>query len=138
MGRKRKRQRINFFCSTTNKMKKKILVCDDDKGVIEVIQIILEENGYEVKTLQNGKGITKKILAFKPNLIFLDIWMPGIDGKEITKLIKNSSSTKQIPVVVISALNDAGKISQEIGADDFLPKPFELNQLLNLVEKYTN
>lgn len=118
--------------------KKRILVCDDDQGVIEVIQIILEENGYEVKSLSGGKGIEKKISEFKPNLIFLDIWMPGIDGKEITKLIKGTEDGKQIPVIIVSALNDAEKISQEIGADGFLPKPFELNHLLELVEKHTS
>jgi DNA-binding response OmpR family regulator len=117
--------------------KKRILVCDDDQGVVEVIQIILEENGYEVRTLNSGKGIEKKIREFKPHLIFLDIWMPGIDGREITKLVKNGASTKDIPIIIVSALNDAEQISREIGADGYLPKPFDLSQLLIIVENHT-
>lgn len=118
--------------------KKKILICDDDQGITEVIQVILEENGYEVRTLLGGKGIEKKVQEFQPHLIFLDIWMPGIDGKEVTKLMKQAASTKHIPIIIISALNDAEKISKEIGADGYLSKPFDLTQLLDLVKKYTH
>ncbi len=115
----------------------KILLCDDDEGVIEVIKIILEENGYEVKPLLNGKGIEKKVLEYKPDLIFLDIWMPGIDGKEVTKLLKSDSVTKQIPIIIVSALNEVDKIQNMIGADDFLAKPFEMQDLLAKVKHHT-
>lgn len=117
--------------------KKRVLVCDDDLGVTEVIQIILEENGYDVKIMQNGKGIEKKVLDYKPDIILLDIWMPGIGGKEITKLIKQSPTINHIPIIIASALNDASKISEEIGAQGYLPKPFELNHLLELIKKHT-
>lgn len=116
---------------------KKILVCDDDKGILEVLRIILENNDYEVETVSNGRGIEKKVKAYKPDLILLDIWMPGIEGKEITKLLKRDRATGNIPLVIISALNDTDKIAREVGADDFLVKPFDINVLLDKVKKYT-
>lgn len=113
----------------------KILVCDDDPGIVEVIKIILEENKYNVQTIQTGKGIQKQIGHFKPDLIFLDLWMPGIDGKEITKVLKRDPRTKKIPIIIISALNDTESISSDIGADDFISKPFAIPDLLEVVEK---
>lgn len=120
------------------KSQKKILVCDDDEGIVEVMRIILEDNGYQVKTLSNGKAIHKKTLEYCPDIIFLDIWMPGIDGREVTKLLKNDQQTAELPIVVISALNDTKKIAHEVGADDFLEKPFDMTDLLDMVEKYTS
>jgi DNA-binding response OmpR family regulator len=118
-------------------MQKKILLCDDDEGIVEVIKIILEENGYEVKPFMNGKGIEKKVFEYQPDLIFLDIWMPGIDGKEMTKLLKSDPKTKNIPIILISALNEIDKIQGLVGADDFLAKPFEMDDLLSKVRHHT-
>jgi DNA-binding response OmpR family regulator len=117
---------------------KKILVCDDDRSILEVIKIILEENGFGVLTLQTGKGILKKVKDYRPDLILLDIWMPGIDGKEITKLFKKDKDTKDIPIIIISALNETQKLSKNIGADGFLSKPFEMTDLLDIANKFTN
>lgn len=116
---------------------RKILVCDDDEGISEVIKVILEGSGYQVNILNNGKAILKKVASFKPDMILLDIWMPGIDGREITKVLKRDPKSTHIPVVVVSALNDTKKIAKDCGADDFLPKPFDMNNLLHLVQKYT-
>lgn len=112
----------------------KILVCDDDPGIIEVIKIILEENNFEVQTTSNGKGIQKLIHKFSPDLIFLDLWMPGIDGREITKILKRDPQTKHIPIIIISALNDTENISEDIGADGFISKPFTIENLLDVIK----
>ncbi len=118
--------------------KQRILVCDDDTGVVEVITIILEEEGHEVITLNSGKAIQKRVQEYLPDVILLDIWMPGIDGKQVTKLLKNNPNTRHIPIIVISALNDVQNLAKEAGADDFLAKPFQMNGLLALVKKYSN
>lgn len=117
---------------------RRILVCDDDAGVVEVIRIILEEAGHKVKTLNSGKAIQKRVQQYLPDVILLDIWMPGIDGRLVTKLLKNNPNTKHIPIIVISALNDTEKIAKEAGADDFLAKPFEMNHLLTKVKESLN
>ncbi len=116
-------------------MKVKILVCDDDAGILEVIKIILEENDYEVLTTSTGKGIQKLINSYKPGLLFLDLWMPGIEGEEITKILKREKATKDLPVIIVSALNDTKDIAKKAGADGFLSKPFTIADLLEVVEK---
>lgn len=117
---------------------KKILLCDDDSGIVAVMKIMLETAGYEVATLNNGKAILKKVAFYKPDLLLLDIWMPGIDGKEIAKLLKRDENFKDIPIIVISALNDTQEIASEIGAEGFLTKPFDMNHFLALVERHTH
>lgn len=119
-------------------MKKRILVCDDDKGILEVMEIMLQTKGWEVKALSDGKGIIKKIQEFKPDLIFLDIWMPGINGKEIVLLLKKDSTTKNIPIIIVSALSDTEAIAKKAGANGHLGKPFEMNELFSIVEQYAN
>jgi DNA-binding response OmpR family regulator len=114
----------------------KILVCDDDQGILEVMRIILEEQKYEVRTLNTGKHILKIVKEFNPNVFFLDLWMPGIDGREITKILKRDPETKDIPIIVVSALNDTQKVASEAGADDYLAKPFDMNDLIAKVQKY--
>lgn len=118
-------------------MSKKILVCDDDLGIIEVLRIILETNNYTVRVLTEGKGIVKKVIEYQPHLILLDLWMPGVAGKEITGLLKKEEKTKHIPIIIVSALNETEKIAKEIGANGFLCKPFDMNELLNKVESMT-
>src|SRR5438876_52256 len=117
--------------------KRRILVCDDDPGVVEVITIMLQEEGHEVKTLNSGKAIQKRVQEYSPDIILLDIWMPGIDGKQVAKLLKDNPDTGHIPIIVISALNDTEKIAKEAGADDFLAKPFEMDNLLTKIKTFT-
>lgn len=117
--------------------KRKVLICDDDQGILEVTKIILENNGYEVETLDNGRAIVKHVKTSMPNLILLDLWMPGIEGKEITKLLKADQETKKIPLIIVSAVNDLDKVASEIEADDFLPKPFDMDELLALAKKHS-
>lgn len=123
---------------TTEKLKakKKILVADDDPAILEVITLILEDAGYIVTTSVNGETV-KKVHGELPDLILLDIWMSGMDGRDVCKHLRVKPQTKHIPIVMISANKDAEAIALEAGAIDFLAKPFEMNKLLSMVEKYT-
>ncbi|MDQ6761998.1 MAG: response regulator [Bacteroidota bacterium] len=114
---------------------KTILVADDDLAILEAMQMLLEDDGYDVITTANGKDV-KKLCGKKPDLVFLDIWMSGIDGKVICRQIKEDPATSEIPVVMFSANRDTKEISLECGADDFILKPFEIKDLLALVHKY--
>jgi CheY-like chemotaxis protein len=116
-------------------MKKRVLICDDDEGISEVTRIILEENGYDTKLCNTGKAIQKKVKEYQPDLILLDLWMPGIDGKETTKLLKTNPETRHIPIIIVSALNEIQGIAKAIGADGFISKPFEIKDLIAKVEE---
>lgn len=115
---------------------RKILVCDDDPGVAGVLTVILKEEGFLINILSHGKGIQKRIQEFKPDLILLDVMMPGIDGKEITKILKRERETAKIPIIIFSALQNCAQIAKDIGADDFLPKPFDISDLVLKIKKY--
>lgn len=118
-----------------NISKKKILVADDDPAIVDALQLMLEDAGYDVETTVNGESV-KDICVDCPDLLLLDIWMSGIDGRDVCKFIKTQDLTKDIPVIMISANKDTAKIAREAGADDFLAKPFDMDELLGKIEKY--
>ncbi len=113
---------------------KKVLIADDDTGILDSIGMILEFEGYEVRTTTNGNSLLNMELDF-PDILLLDIWMSGIDGRDICKQLKQKESTRKIPIVMISASKDIERSAIESGADDFLAKPFELDDLLKIIEK---
>lgn len=115
---------------------KKIAVIDDDKAILEVIRIILEEQNYLVTLIDDPNNVLKKIQDLSPALILMDLWMSGYDGMDITKQLKKDDSTKHIPIIIISANNDAEKIAKESGANGFLPKPFDIDDLAAVVKQH--
>jgi DNA-binding response OmpR family regulator len=119
-------------------MSKKILVAEDDQAILEVIKIILEGEGYSVVSAAKEGKIYSLITEHNPSLILLDIWLSGLDGGKIARNLKNKKETKNLPIVMISANNETDKITRESGADDFLLKPFDINDLLKIVKKYTD
>ena len=116
-------------------MKGKILVADDDPGIVDALQMVLEEEDYEVETTTNGH-IVRKVNNTLPDVILLDIWMSGNDGRDICKYLKSKKDTKRIPIIMISATSDLAQSAKAAGADDFLPKPFQMEHLLQKVEKH--
>lgn len=117
-------------------MSKYILVLDDDADILEVIKIILEEKNYEVRTLSDSNLIYQTISERTPDLILLDIWMSGIDGQEIASKLKKGKFTKQIPIIMISANNEGKKIAKLAQVNDYIAKPFEIDSLIKMVDKY--
>ena len=115
--------------------KKKILVADDDSGIVDAMEILLEDEGYEVIVTMDGELI-HKMYEQKPDLVFLDIWMSGINGSTVCQRLKSSDETKNIPIVMFSANRDTEQIAMECGADGFLAKPFDIKELLAIVNKF--
>lgn len=116
-------------------MKKKIYVADDDPSILEVCAMVLEDEGYEVETSPDGRSIQHRHDDL-PNMVFLDIMMSGTSGDDICRSIKNNADTKDIPVVLISANRNIQDIACSCGADAILPKPFDIDKLIALAEKY--
>lgn len=119
-------------------MKKKILIAEDDQAILEVVKIILENEGYTTISTDKEEIIYKVAHTDTPHLILLDIWLSGHDGGKIAKELKSNPKTKQIPVIMLSANTETEKITIESGADDFLLKPFDIDDLLRIVRKHTN
>lgn len=116
-------------------MMKKILICDDAPEILEVINIILSDNGYSVKTISDCNNIIKTIKDYKPDLILLDLWIKNCDGREISKLIRQEEEISNIPILFISALNELDKIANEHSVEGYIKKPFEINELLDTVSR---
>jgi DNA-binding response OmpR family regulator len=113
---------------------KKILLVDDDVDILEPISLLLEGRGYAVVPLSKGEKTYGKIDEVKPDLILLDILMSGSDGRTICRKLKDNTATHNIPVVMMSAHPSAKKDSEQCGADDFIAKPFEADELVKVVE----
>ncbi len=114
---------------------RKILVADDDAGIVDAMQILLEGEGYEVITTMDGENITK-MYEQKPDLLFLDIWMGGVDGNAVCKRLKADPKTSSVPIIMFSANRDTEQIAMECGADGFLSKPFDVKDLVAIVKKH--
>ena len=112
---------------------KRILVADDDPAIVEAIDLILQLHDYTVASTVDGK-VLSMMKSFKPDLVLLDIWMSGVDGRDICRKIKSDESMKEVPVIMISASKDVIESSKVAGAEDFLAKPFEMDELIKKVE----
>lgn len=113
----------------------RIMVAEDDDGITDAIKIMLEMNGYRVNTTTDGQTV-QDMKEDLPDLLLLDIWMSGMDGRQICKILKGKEDTKHIPIVIISAGRDVAKSARDAGADDFLAKPFDMDDLLKTVAKH--
>lgn len=110
---------------------RRILAVDDDNDILEVLQFILEDSGYEVETLSDGHYLMDTINKHAPDLILLDIMLGSMDGRELCKQVKNTIATHNIPVILISAShNISNSMNQEGAPNDFIAKPFDINNLL--------
>ena len=121
----------------TTTRKKMIMVVDDSQGVLDVMTMMLELGGYQVTTTIDGSDV-RNLKNPLPDLILLDIMISGTDGRELCKALKKNKKTKNVPVILISANIDIEKISKACGADGYLPKPFDMKYMLNLVEWHTS
>ncbi|HEX2914523.1 MAG TPA: response regulator [Chloroflexia bacterium] len=115
---------------------KSVLICEDDEGIIDVAQIVLEEMGYTVIVQNDSTNIFARIEEVQPHLILLDLWMPGLSGAEITRRLKADARTQFIPIIIMSANRDTARIAQEAGADAFLAKPFDISALEEVVASH--
>ena len=106
------------------------------KTILEVITIIFEENGYQVEISETSHDILEKVEQFQPDVILMDNWIPKIGGVEATRLLKNHQEFKSIPVIYVTANNDIVALAQEAQADDYVAKPFNLEDLEDKVAQY--
>jgi DNA-binding response OmpR family regulator len=117
---------------------KKILIIEDDLDILEITQIILEQEGYEIYAISDCNDIYHQLTEILPDLILLDINLPGFDGRDICEYIKSYNRLKHIPVVMMSANLDIEEIAKRCGADGIIKKPFDMVELAGTVAHYLN
>ena len=118
-------------------MKQKILVIDDEPDAVELVEFNLKSAGYDVVTATDGEEALKKTRAVLPNLIVLDLMLPEVDGTEVCKILRRDPKTSAIPIIMLTA--KAAEIDRvlglELGADDYVTKPFSPRELVLRVKR---
>ncbi len=117
-------------------MKPKVLVIDDDARTLRMMEAMLVSAGYRVILAENGTEAITKAIESSPDIILLDVMMPGIDGFEVAKRLQTTTQTKDIPIVMVTALGEVKDRVKalKMGADDFLTKPVDKTELLTRVK----
>lgn len=115
--------------------KTKILVVDDDSGIGEMLKTLLEFNGFEVIHIEDP-GKTEKIIKEEGiDLVLLDMLISGINGTDVCASLRKDQEIKETPVLMMSALHEAGIKCKKAGADDFIAKPFEMDDLMAKIDE---
>jgi len=116
-------------------MCQKILILDDDTNLLETLTILLDDNGYEVKSLSSGEKALQTIHEFNPDLVLMDVMLGDMDGVLICRDIKKQPGMLSLPVILISGHFDLEKLLDQPGApNDFLAKPFDIDVLLGKIK----
>lgn len=115
----------------------KILVCDDERHIVRLIQVNLERQGYQVVTAYDGKEGLEKIKAEKPDAVVLDVMMPYMDGFEVLKNLRRDPATEALPVIMLTAKAQDKDVFEgyHYGADMYLTKPFNPMELISFVKR---
>jgi CheY-like chemotaxis protein len=114
---------------------KRILCADDDPALQDVFPLIFGRAGYEVTMVDNGEQLLENEFV-PPDLFLLDRQLSGVDGMEICRFLKGQDSTRDIPVIIVSASPNLDEQAKAAGADGFIEKPFQMKFMLELLRKY--
>ena len=117
---------------------KKILVVDDDAGISEMLKTLLEFSGYNVAVTQNAAVTQAKVESGSVDLVVLDMLISGIDGTQVCSDLRQNKKTTNVPILMMSAHQEAGSKCLAAGANDFIAKPFEMEDFLMKVNRVMN
>ena len=115
-------------------MEKVICIIEDDEGIQDVLRIILQRAGYGTSIFSDGRPVMEKNYNV-PDLFLIDKQLPDMDGLDICRHLKKDHATSSIPIVMMSAYPNMRQLSKESAADDFIEKPFLVEELLTIIEK---
>ena len=117
-----------------NNKTKKIVIFDDDEDILSICSYILEEQGWEVHTFTDCNSIVEKVSGISPDVILMDNWIPDAGGIIATQTLKKDDQLKNIPVVYFSANSDIQLLADHAGAETYLAKPFDLEELERVIK----
>ena len=123
-------------------MAKKILLVDDDHDLVDSMKSIVESGGYDVEVAYDGSECLEKVNETKPDLIVLDVMMPGMDGWEVCRELKDAPATQDIPIIMLTAVGSQVRTTKytheggmETESDDYFPKPVKPADLMTRIKK---
>ena len=128
---------LSFQSQRRTQQAKRILVVDDIEDNVFLLQSMLTEEGYEVDSAKSGKSALAKIEASPPDLVLLDAMMPGMDGYEVTRRIRQNKKLPFIPILLITAYENANvPEGLNLGANDFIRKPIDYDELMARIKAF--
>ena len=116
-------------------MPKKILMVEDDEAIAKIVELILLDAGFQVRLAGSVSEFSKQFYTYHADLVILDIRLPDGDGRDLCRAVKQDYTSKNIPVILMSAHIIEKDVLKESGADSFIAKPFDIDLLLNEVHK---
>ncbi len=139
-----RRLQLIFFKKTTNYWcysfltmeKKKILIADDNENIRDALTYLLEDEGYALSMAKDGSDTLKKVREFRPDILFLDIMMPEMNGYEVCRVIKNDPQLKNTYIIMLTAKGQVAEQERgkEVGADEYIVKPFSPMEILSKIK----
>lgn len=114
---------------------KKIIIFDDDEDILSICSYILAQQGWEVFTYTDCNEITERVASVSPAVILMDNWIPDTGGIIATQTLKNTAELKHIPVIYFSANSDIQLLANHAGAETYLAKPFDLDDLEKVIKR---
>ncbi|MCX2430134.1 MULTISPECIES: response regulator [unclassified Pedobacter] len=117
---------------------KTILICDDDEGILDMLEMVFEDSPYTIIAEQNSLNIKGIIEKQSPDLVVLDLWMPVLSGDQVLKMLRKNPKTEEIPVIIISASREGKQIAANAGATGYISKPFDFEELMTMVNRLIN
>ncbi|SDE97533.1 two-component system, OmpR family, phosphate regulon response regulator PhoB [Mucilaginibacter pineti] len=119
-------------------MSKHILIIEDDPDILSILEIALQLSGYQVSGIPRTQDIFTTIKTYDPDLILTDYMMPGLNGGQICNLLKSREETRDLPVILMSAYHKMAISLAKFSYDAYIPKPFDVNKLIGVIEKLLN
>lgn len=116
--------------------KQKILIADDDQGILDAIQLMLQIADYDVDVVKEGKKVVSRIRDTKPDLLLLDLWMSGVNGVDVCNEIRRNKEMKDLPVILVSANSEIKKNAARAVFNDYIAKPFDMDELLTKIKNH--
>ncbi|WP_037503052.1 response regulator [Sphingobacterium deserti] len=115
--------------------KNTVFICDDDTGISNMLGLIIESAGRPVQIENNSTFLYARLQDTKPQILIIDLWMPELSGDKIIRMLRADSSFSELYIVCISASINGEKIALDAGADRFIPKPFDIADILAIVSE---
>jgi DNA-binding response OmpR family regulator len=115
----------------------KILIVDDEPNIVVPLQFLMEQNGYDVKIAETGEAAIDLMARFRPDLVLLDIMLPGVNGLEVCQMLREDPGLKHTKIILVSALGRDVDIAKGIamGADAYITKPFSNREIVSRVDE---
>ncbi len=115
--------------------KTKIILCDDDLGILDVLDLILEMEGFDIVKVSDSTLLMNLLATENPDLLILDLWMPVLSGYDIMKMLRSQEIKADLPILVLSASRNEEQAAIQAGATQFMSKPFNIDELVKTVKQ---